>query len=182
MLNSVYSEKVKYLTEDCTPLTETQIFLLKTLKSKSRFEQLMEVLPENWENTHEIKLYATPSEVATAFMTQTSSRPDKKFYERIVLDVVVSANHEAVPGNYDEHLKRDNDNPGYWKIYQGLTTVSYSSFHIDHKLIWITKERRIEPDSDASIENVPYSYCINIYVPSLETLSTVETLKLNKLV
>jgi len=182
MLNSTYANTLGKLSVVCSTLTETQIELLKVINSKSRFEQLMAVLPENWEKTHKINYFSNPFTVATNFLNQTTSRPDKKLYERSILHVVVSDKHIASPGRYDEHLKRDTDNPGEWKVYQGLTHLVPSTFHVDHKLIWITKERSVTHDSTISIDDVDYSYSINIYIPSLDTLINAENMKLNNLV
>jgi len=181
MLNSVYSKKLDNLSGTPTCLTSTQMDLLKVLKSKSRFEQLMEVLPENWESTFKIKIFDNPDKVATSFMNQKTIAYGKNVFERSIISVVVSDKHPATPGRYEEHIKKDNDNPRDWKVYQGLTELVRPSFHVDHKLIWTTKERAIDPNSKDSLNNVDYIYTINIYVPSIDTLCNVENMKLNNL-
>lgn len=185
MLNSTYSKKLAALSDTEKVLNDSQIILLKFIKSKSRFEQLMSVLPNGWENTYKLNFYEDPDEASKAFLNTKRFKGPKPILERTVLSIIVSDKHAAIPGNYDEHLKRDNDYPleaDKWKTYLGLTQFTPASFHIDHKLIWIMQEKEIAFDSEEKLLDVEPKYSINVYVPSPNVLINVENIKLNDLV
>lgn len=178
MLNSVYLEKIEELSNAEKKLTEAQISLLTAIQSKTRFEELMEVLPENWEEFYTINFYSDPGKVSNDFMNRRTYKTSNLIFERRITSVIVSDKHPASPGKYEEYLKRDTDYPisaDKWKVYMGLTELVRTSFHIDHKLIWIAKERKLGTDSN-------YRYSINVYIPNVDYLINAETIKINNLI
>lgn len=182
MLNSVYFEKLGKLSNATQHLTDAQLSLLNAINSKSRFEQLMEALPDDWEKTHKINIYTDIPSTIYAFRNLAKYRGKNCIYERSVISVIVSDKHKATPSRYYEHFKRDYDYPpeeDKWKVDHDLTEFFPASFHVDHRLIWVMREREVEPNSGMSIENADFTYSINVYIPSAETLANVETLKLN---
>lgn len=189
MLLSVYSENVKKVVDSTSQMSEAQIKLLNLIRSKGRFDQLIEVLPENWEDKFEIVYYDDPSIVSREFREERRSYGSRIVYDRKILSVIfnkqrladgVTFKYEPTPAKYDEHKRRDYDYPvenNVWKTDTELSEYYPSSFHVDHKLIWVTKQREVDINSDVKIENVPYKYSINIYVPTEETLIEVEKIK-----
>lgn len=182
MLNSVYLESLDKLSYVTQHLTDAQLSLLNAINSKSRFEQLMEALPDDWEKTHKLNFYTDIPSTIYAFRNLTKYKGKTCIYERTVLSVIVNDKHKAVPSSYYEHLKRDYDYPpeeDKWKVDHDLTEFVPASFHVDHRLIWIMSEKEVNPDSNIPIQNADATYSINVYIPSAETLANVETLKLN---
>lgn len=190
MLMSVYSKNLEKVTNGSTSqMSDAQIKLLNLIRSKGRFEQLMEVLPEGWENTFEIICYSDPVSVSQQFREERRSTGSKRVYERKILSIIfnkqrandgVSFKYNPTPAKYDEIKRRDYDFPieeNAWKIDTDLSEYSPAIFHVDHKLIWLMQEREVEINSNVNIEDVPYKYSINIYVPTEETLIEVEKIK-----
>ena len=106
-------------------------------------------------------------------------------YEYEITSVIASDKHPAFPGKYEEYLKRDKDYPveeDKWKLYMGLTEFTKTNFHIDHRLIWTARERKIDFSNSDKIKDTPYDYSINVYVPNDEYLINAETIKLNNLI
>ncbi len=187
MLYSTYTKNENCFTKANKKLNKQQELLLREIRSKSRFNQLMEVLPDGWEKSFEINFYYDPSDIIQSFRESVMSQGSRKIGERIILSVIVSENHPATPTKYNEHLKRDYDYPieeDKWKIDQDLTEFTPASFHLDHKLIWTMKERSISdiPNDSSrkiSLKEIPFKYSINVYVPEPHILVSVENLKLN---
>ena len=189
MLMSIYSENIEKVVNATDHLTEAQIKLLNLIRSKGRFEQLMEVLPEDWEEKFEIMYYDDPSTVAHQFREEKRSLGSRVVYDRKILSIIFNKQREkdgitykynAIPAKYDEHRRRDYDYPiesNIWKLDTDLSEYRSASFHVDHKLIWIAQHREVDINSETKIENVPYKYSINIYVPTEETLIEVEKIK-----
>ncbi len=195
MLFSTFTNKQKELTEMPKKLSQAEINLLTTIRSKGRFDQLMEVLPVDWEKTFEVNIFHNPDEVSRAFINEKRYRNSETIYENTVLSIIINKQstldtetgesyfkYPAVPARYDEYFKRDYDEPveaNKWKNNSDLTEFIPGSFHLDHKLIWVSKKRGINISSEGKIDNEPYKYSINIYIPSEETLIAVENLKRN---
>ena len=189
MLLSTYTENIDKVVDLATQMSEAQIRLLNLIRSKGRFDQLMEVLPEGWENKFEIICYDNPTDVSHQFREEKRSTGSRVVYERKILSVIfnkqrlndgVTFKYNAIPAKYDEHKRRDYDYPieaNAWKTDIELSEYTPCSFHVDHKLIWVVQQREVDINSDARIEDVPYKYSINIYVPTEETLIEVEKLK-----
>jgi len=185
MLNSVYSKVLNSLANSKESLSDAQISLLEKIQSKSRFEQLMAVLPEDWENMYTINFYDEIEMVTRAFQSSRVCKGHRIKKERIIRSIIVSEGHDAVPGRYDEYLKRDYDYPieeDKWKIDHDLTEYILPSFHIDHRLIWTMKEREVDIASNETVEDAKFNYSINVYIPKPKVLIDVENIKLNKLV
>lgn len=185
MLNLVYSKALSSLATSKESLSVAQTSLLEKIQSKSRFEQLMAVLPEGWEEMYTINFYDEVETVTRAFQNSKVYKGHRTKKERIIRSIIVSEGHDAVPGRYDEYLKRDYEYPieeDKWKIDQDLTEYVLPSFHIDHRLIWTMKEREVNLDNNETVENTEFKYTINVYIPKPEVLIDVENIKLNKLV
>lgn len=189
MLMSTYSVNVEKVADSTSQMSEAQVKLLNLIRSKGRFDQLMEVLPDGWEDKFEIVYYDDPISVAHNFREEKRSTGSKVIYDRKILSVIfnkrrlsdgVTFKYNAIPAKYDEHKRRDYDYPieeNVWKTDTDLSEYIPASFHVDHKLIWLVQEREIDINSDVRIEDVPYKYSINIYVPTEETLIEVEKIK-----
>ena len=195
MLHSTYSKNIGNLSDASKRLSEEQVKLLTKIRSKGRFDRLMAVLPDGWEKTFKINFYDEPFRVNQVFSQFRQFKGSKTTHERTILSIIINSQtatdedtgttylkYEATPAKYDEYLKRDYDYPfeaDIWKINHDLSEHTPASFHLDHKLIWVMKERSIPLDSDEAIETVPYTYSINVYVPTAEVLIEVENLKQN---
>lgn len=195
MLISTYSRNLEKLIEAPERLNQTQIQLLTKIRSKGRFDRLMEVLPDGWEDKFKINFYDNPFDVAKVFCNEKRYKNSETIFEQTVLSIIINAQlsvdpetHEsrlkypATPAQYDEYYQRDYDYPveaKKWKINQDMSYVTPASFHLDHKLIWTAKIREVDINSDINIEDVPYSYSINVYVPTAEILTEVLNLKMN---
>lgn len=189
MLMSTYSANIKKVVDTTDQMSEAQIKLLNLIRSKGRFDQLMEVLPEDWENKFEIICYDDPADVTHEFREEKRSCGSKVVYDRKILSVIfnkqrkkdgVTYKYAAIPAKYDEHKRRDYEYPiedNVWKTDTELSEYSPASFHVDHKLIWLLQQREVDINSETKIEDVPYKYSINIYVPTEETLIDVEKIK-----
>lgn len=195
MLISTYSHNLEKLINAHERLNEVQIKLLTAIRSKGRFDRLMEVLPEGWEDNFEINFFDNPFDVATRFCNEKRYQNSRTIFEQTVLSVIINAQLEvdsetqesklkypATPAKYDEYYKRDYEYPiemNKWKVNHEMSYVSPASFHLDHKLIWTMKKREVDINSTDKIEDVPYSYSINVYVPTPEILTEVLNLKMN---
>lgn len=191
MLLSTFSTNISKLVNSNNQMSEAQIKLLNLIRSKGRFNQLMEVLPDGWEEAFEIKYYENPEEVSHEFREEKQRVGSKVIYDRSILSIIINKQrvkdengnpvfkYNAVPSKYEEFKRRDYDYPfeaNIWKTDVDLSEYTLGSFHIDHKLIWIVQERRVDINSEIKIEDVPYKYSINIYVPTEETLIEVDKL------
>lgn len=195
MLIKTYSENIGKLVDSTERLTEAEINLLTKIRSKGRFDQLMEVLPQNWEKIFKVNFYDNPFEVAQTFRNEKHYKNSHNVFERTVLSVIINKQlkkdpetgesklkYPAVPSRYDEYYQRDYDYPveeNKWKINHDLSEFVPASFHLDHKLIWTMQERSVDINSEQDITKVPYKYSINIYVPTSDVLIEVENLKRN---
>lgn len=185
MLFSLYTEKISALSASSLQLSVAQIALLRKLQSKTMFKELMDALPKDWEKSFKIVFYDSPEKVNQKFQNFIKYKGNKVVHEVIVSSIIASKLEETIPAKYDEYLKRDYDYPieeDKWKINQDLTYFTPSSFHLDHKLIWLSKEREIPMSSNDTIESVDYKYTINVYVPNPDIVIDVENLKLNGVV
>lgn len=191
MLMSIYSANIEKVVNSTGQMSEAEIKLLNLIRSKGRLEWLLEILPEGWEKTFEINYYEDPNEVSKEFREEKISKDARVVYDRKVNAVIfnrqtVESNGQkvfkfnAVPAKYDEHKRRDYDYPiedDMWKPDDFLSKYTPGFFHVDHKLIWIVQERKVENGSDLDINDIPYKYSINIYVPTEETMIEVEKIK-----
>lgn len=183
MLYSVYSKKETELENMKQQLSDAQASVLSHLHSESWYKRVISALPKNWKKTYTVKLYSSPYEVYSAFREESVHRDSWDVYHRIIKNVFTSKGIKATPGKYVEHKKRDNDytiEENVWIVDQSREETTYPDFHVNHRLVWITAERKIDFFSNENLKNIPFSkYTIHVYNPEASVLTEVQQLKLN---
>lgn len=183
MLYSVYSEKVNDLALLNNNLSVVKKALLNHLKSRQWYDRVTEVLPSNWDDQTNLVLYSNPNDVYLAFKEETRHRGYTPVFEKEIVLVLGSEKQNASKGKYVEYTKRDDDFPfdaNKWTSNTDMCEFEKPSFHVDHRLVWISAERSIDFLSTQDINEIPYKYTVHVYNPEATVLTNVHSMELNK--
>lgn len=184
MLYSCYSKREKEFSTSEPLLSNLRTIALAHLMSSRWYGLLEGILPENWEENYELELCSNPDDVLKDFKEEVYHRGSIPISEKKILNFLASKKEDTVPGKYIEYTKRDNDFPyedNKWTVNHDLTEFVKPTFHVNHRLIWITGSRQIDFFSNEDISKLPFKYTIHIYRPEVEVLTKVEHMRFNGL-